>query len=124
MDEADKIERIRIIQDRIRCPELFRRIMSAEAAAGLIRDSALRTIKAVIVEAIGIDSDGSIIPAAGSGGAAALVADADQVVVELNVVKSGDWSGMPHILCGPEKIAAVVITDKRDKAKKMKNGCN
>lgn len=114
MDAAQKIERIRVIQERIRCLLLFERIISAEAAAELVKDGALHDVKIIMVEAIGIDSEGNIIPASDIKNIPASIADADKVIVELNVVKAGDRGGTQHIRCGPEKIAAVVISNQED----------
>jgi acyl-CoA hydrolase len=124
MDEAHKIERIRIIQDRIRCPELFSRIISAEAAAELIRDGARQDLNVAVIEAVGIDRDGNLLLDPGAKNSAKLVEGADKVIAELNVVRIADDVGTFAVLCGPGKIAAVVITDRQKTAVKTKKCCN
>lgn len=86
------------------------------------------------------------VPAASGGSADAAVRNADKVIVEVNetlpegligmhdifeiglpphariipVTKPDDRVGTPYIPCPPDKIAAIVFTDRRDEPQKFK----
>ncbi len=105
-----------------------------------LESGALPKVDIAVVEAIAITGAGDIIPTTGIGNAPGLIANADKVIVELNLAKSmkllgmadiytpGAWPdrqpipitsaedriGTTYIPCGIEKIAAVVISDSAD----------
>lgn len=105
-----------------------------------IKNGYFGKIDIAIIEAIGIDDEGNIIPSTSIGYSNLLVEYAEKVIVEVNtsqpvalegmhdvysprrvpeteaipIVRANNRVGMPYIRCKPEKIAAVVITDIRD----------
>lgn len=105
----------------------------------------LPKIDIAIVEALAINDDGSIIPTTSVGNTPAYIAQADQVIVELNVLQPLSLEGMhdivmiknpPHrepikltnpadrigstsIPCGFDKIKAIVITDIQDRLRPL-----
>lgn len=105
-----------------------------------IKNGYFGKIDVAIVEAIGIDEEGNIIPTTSVGCANTLVEYADKVIVEINaaqpvklegmhdiysprrmketesipIVRPNNRIGMPYIRCRPDKIAAVVLTDMPD----------
>lgn len=98
-------------------------------------------IDIAIVEAVSITENGHLIPSTALGCTQTYVNLADQVIVELNLTQPaalegfhdvyfmqdppnrcpiplsgvGDRIGVPHIACPQEKIAAIVISDIREK---------
>lgn len=98
-----------------------------------------------IIEACAITEDGHIVPTTSLGNSPTFVQDADIVIVEVNtsqpkelegmhdvyvpldppnreaipIIKPGDIIGTPYIPCGPEKIAAIVVTDITDKVRPL-----
>ena len=105
-----------------------------------IKNGYFGKIDIAVIEAIGIDEQGNIIPSTSVGCANTLVEYADKVIVEVNtwqptklegihdvystgriknteaipLVLPNNRVGMPYIRCSPEKIAAVVITEIPD----------
>jgi succinyl-CoA:acetate CoA-transferase len=105
-----------------------------------IKNGYFGKIDVAVIEAIGIDEQGNIIPSTSIGCSNTLVEYAEKVIVEVNmwqpvklegihdvyspgrikqtemipVVLPNNRVGMPYIRCTPEKIAAVVITEIPD----------
>lgn len=105
-----------------------------------IKNGYFGKIDIAIIEAIGIDDEGNIIPTTSVGSSNVLVEYAEKVIVEINtaqpvklegmhdiysprrvpdsepipIVRPNNRVGMPYIRCNPSKIAAVVITDIPD----------
>ena len=97
-------------------------------------------VDVAIIEACAITEEGHIVPTTSLGNSASFVQSADIVIVEVNVsqplalegmhdvyvpldppnrlpvpiVKVDDRVGTPYIVCGPEKIAAIVPCDIHD----------
>lgn len=111
-----------------------------------IKNGYFGKIDVAIIEAIGIDEEGNIIPSTSVGCSNVLVRYADKVIVEVNtaqpvklegmhdiytprpmrekteaisIVRANNRVGMPFIRCTPEKIAAVVITDIPDSTRHL-----
>ena len=111
-----------------------------------IRNGYFGKIDVAIIEAIGIDEEGNIIPSTSVGCSNVLVRCAEKVIVEVNtaqpvklegmhdiytprpiwektepicIVRANNRVGMPYIRCTPEKIAAVVITDIPDSTRHL-----
>ncbi len=106
----------------------------------LLRTRQLAPINIAIIEAIAITETGAIIPTTSVGNSASFAILADQVIVEINLSQSADLEGLhdifipshrPHrtpiplvnprdrigthaIEIPPEKIVAIVITEKND----------
>ncbi len=98
-----------------------------------------------IIEAVAITENGGIVPSTSVGNSAAFVEYADKVIVEINlsqplalegihdiyntqnppdrqvipILNCSDRIGRAYIPCTPEKIAAIVLTDIRDKTNKI-----
>ena len=111
----------------------------------LINEHAAPKIDVAVIECSAITADG-IVPTLSAGCTDAIVRAADKVIVEvnttlpkelygmhdifdigvppeakvINILKPSDRIGTPFIPCLPEKIAAVVITDKEDQPAKFK----
>ena len=105
-----------------------------------IKNGYFGKIDVAVIEAVGIDEEGNIIPSTSIGCSNTLVEYAEKVIVEINtwqptklegmhdvysprrmketeaipVVRANNRVGMPYIRCRPDKIAAVVITDIPD----------
>lgn len=110
-----------------------------------IKNGTFGKIDVAIVEAIGIDDEGNIIPSTSVGCANTLVEYAERVIVEVNtaqpvklegmhdiysprriketepipIVRANNRVGMPYIRCRPDKIAAVVVTDIPDATRRV-----
>lgn len=106
----------------------------------MLRSNQLGPIDYAIVEAIAITEDGGIVPTTSVGNSATFAILAKQVIVEINVnqtlelegvhdiyiptrrphrepipvMKPDDRHGTPYIPIPPEKIAAIVMTGKKD----------
>lgn len=106
----------------------------------LLRTRQIAPIDVAIVEAVAITEDGAIIPTTSVGNSASFAILADKVIVEINLgqplaleglhdifipkrrpsrepmplVNARDRIGSTAIAIPPEKIAAIVITEKRD----------
>lgn len=106
----------------------------------LVRYGYLGKIDVALVEAVAITEAGHIVPSTSLGATPAYIEQADKVIVEINtsqpsalegmhdiyrpdapprrqpipLTAPGDRIGTPYIPCGPEKIAAIVITDIAD----------
>ncbi|PWR19656.1 acetyl-CoA hydrolase/transferase family protein [Zavarzinia compransoris] len=106
----------------------------------MLRSNQLGPIDYAIVEAIAITEDGGIVPTTSVGNSATFAILAKQVIVEINVnqtlalegvhdvyiptrrphrepipvLKPDDRHGTPYIPIPPEKIAAIVLTGKKD----------
>ena len=106
----------------------------------MLRSNQLGPIDYAIVEAIAITADGGIVPTTSVGNSATFAILAKQVIVEINinqtlelegvhdvyiptrrphrepipVMKPDDRHGTPYIPIPPEKIAAIVMTGKKD----------
>ncbi|MBS7527235.1 acetyl-CoA hydrolase/transferase family protein [Fusibacter paucivorans] len=102
-------------------------------------------IDVAIIEAIAITEEGHIIPSTSVGVSPQAVANAEKVIVEINtsqslalegvhdiymtkkppfrepipIVHSGDRIGTPYIVCGSDKIVAIVETDITDKVRPL-----
>ena len=102
-------------------------------------------INVAIVEVCAITEEGHLIPTTSVGNTPTFVQEADMVIVEVNtvqptklegmhdiyipldppnrqpipIVKTDDRIGTPYIVCGPEKIAAVVMSDVTDKVRPL-----
>lgn len=102
-------------------------------------------INIALVEAVAITEDGGIIPSTSVGNSDVFVKQADKVIVEINtsqpldliglhdiytpenpphrkpipIVNATDKVGTPYIPCDPEKIAAIVVTDIKDKTRSV-----
>lgn len=105
----------------------------------------LNKIDIAIVEGLAVTEEGHIIPTTAVGNAPAFIQNADKVIVEINLLKPmslegmsdivtldnppnrkpvgicspSDRIGMPHMECGFDKIAAIVITDMQDKTRPL-----
>lgn len=105
----------------------------------------LPKVDIAIVEALAVTEEGNLIPTSGIGNTPAFVKNADQVIVEINLLKPmemegmadiymtenppsrkpipvetpGDRIGTPYITCGWDKIAAIVITQMQDKTRPL-----
>ena len=105
----------------------------------------LGNIDLAIVEACAITEEGHIVPTTSVGSAPTFVKCADKVIVEINtsqpealegmhdiyvpldppyrkeipIYATGDRVGTTYIECGPEKIAAIVVTDITDKVRPL-----
>ncbi len=110
-----------------------------------IKNGYFGKIDVAVVEAIGIDEEGNIVPSTSIGCANTLVEYAEKVIVEINmsqsvklegmhdvyaprrmketeaipIVHANNRIGLPYIACRPEKIAAVVITDIPDSTRPL-----
>lgn len=110
-----------------------------------IKNGYFGRIDIAIIEAIGIDEEGNIIPSTSVGCSNVLVEYAEKVIVEINtsqpvklegmhdiysprklketeaipIVRANNRVGMPYIRCRPDKIAAVVITDIPDSTRSI-----
>ena len=106
----------------------------------MLRTRQIAAIDVAIIEAIAITESGAIIPTSSIGNSASFAILADKVIVEINMTQSLELEGLhdifipkhrPHrepvplmypsdrigttaIEIPPEKIVAIVITDKRD----------
>ena len=106
----------------------------------LVRSGGMGKIDVAIVEAVAITEDGGIVPSTSLGNSGTFAILADKVIIELNIaqpieleglhdvyiptrrpyrepvplLKPSDRIGMNYIPIDPSKIAAIVITDKRD----------
>ncbi|WFD10114.1 acetyl-CoA hydrolase/transferase family protein [Tepidibacter hydrothermalis] len=102
-------------------------------------------IDIALVEAVAITEDGNIIPSTSIGNANVFVETADKVIVEINtsqpldlegvhdvystknppnreaipILNATDRIGTPYIPCKPDKIAAIVFTDIKDKTREV-----
>lgn len=102
-------------------------------------------LNVAIIEACAITEEGHIIPTTSLGNSPTFVQEADFVIVELNtsqpkelegmhdiyipqdppnrepipILKAGDRIGNPYILCGPDKIKAIVVTDIPDNVRPL-----
>ncbi|TCO71348.1 acetyl-CoA hydrolase/transferase family protein [Marinisporobacter balticus] len=102
-------------------------------------------IDVAIIEALAITEDGGIIPTTSVGISPQAVKNADKVIIEINtsqpmalegvhdiymtekpphrkpipIENSGDRIGTTYIPCDPEKIVAIVVTDKPDKVRPL-----
>lgn len=98
-----------------------------------------------IIEACAITEEGHIVPTTSLGNSPTFVQEADFVIVEINtsqpldlegmhdiyipldppnrepipIMKSDDKIGTPYIVCGPEKIKAIVVTDIPDNVRPL-----
>ncbi|MCY6484319.1 acetyl-CoA hydrolase/transferase family protein [Clostridium aestuarii] len=105
----------------------------------------LPKVDVAIIEALAITEDGHIIPTTAIGNAPAFIKNADKVIVEVNTAKPMELEGMAdiyihenppcrkpipltevgqrigttYIECGLDKIAAIVETDMKDKARSL-----
>ena len=105
----------------------------------------LGNIDLAIVEACAITEEGHIVPTTSVGSAPTFVKMANKVIVEINtsqpealegmhdiyvpldppyrkeipIYATGDRIGTPYIECGPDKIAAIVVTDITDKVRPL-----
>ena len=110
-----------------------------------IKNGYFGKIDVAVVEAVGIDEEGNIIPSTSIGCTNTLVEYAEKVIVEVNtaqptklegmhdiysprrmteteaipIVRANNRVGMPYIRCRPDKIAAVVITDIPDSTRPL-----
>lgn len=106
----------------------------------MIRDGHLGNLDVAIIEAIAITEEGGIIPSTSVGNSATFALMADKVIIELNMKQSpllegmhdiflpgprphrnpipllnvSDRIGTPYIPVDPNKIAAIVITERVD----------
>jgi succinyl-CoA:acetate CoA-transferase len=102
-------------------------------------------VDVAIIEALAITEDGNIVPTTAIGNTPAFVRQADKVIVEINLLSRPELEGMadiyttknpplrepipimhpadrigkPYIECGPRKIAAIVLTEKRDSTRPL-----
>ncbi len=107
---------------------------------GWVRNGYLNHIDVALIEAAAITEEGNIIPTTSVGASDTYVACADKIIVEINtqvpasmegihdiytpelppdtkpiqIVKPGDRIGTTYIPCDPEKIVAIVESDKLD----------
>lgn len=105
----------------------------------------LNKIDVAIVEALAITEEGGIVPTTAVGNAPTFIKNADKVIVELNtriplamegmadvilmenppnrkpipICQVEDRIGNPWMDCPPEKIAAIVLTDDKDKTRPL-----
>ncbi|MGO2769038.1 acetyl-CoA hydrolase/transferase family protein [Pseudomonas taetrolens] len=105
-----------------------------------LRSGSLPKVNVAIIEACAITESGGIVPTTSTGNSASFVAQADIVIVELNLAHSAALEGMhdiylpakrpnrepilmtngqdrigtSYIPCDPSRIAAIVITDQED----------
>lgn len=105
----------------------------------------LGNIDVAIVEACAITEEGHIVPTTSVGSAPTFVQCADKVIVEINtsqpealegmhdiyipenpparreipIYSTGDRVGTPYIVCGADKIDAIVVTDIGDKVRPL-----
>ncbi len=133
------------IRDCINKGEIDYLDMHLSHSAQYVKYGFLPKIDIAIVEALAITEDGHLIPTSGVGNAPAFIENADQVIVEINLLKpmamegmadiymtekpprrkpipieaSGDRIGTPYMPCGWDKIAAVVITEMQDKTRPL-----
>lgn len=110
-----------------------------------IRNNYFGRIDLAVIEAAAVDESGNIIPTMSVGCSDALVKYADKVIVEINttipagveglhdiytrekapytkpipLVAPGDRIGTSYIPCTPDKIAAVIFSDRRDANKEL-----
>ncbi|EFB91899.1 succinate CoA transferase [Pyramidobacter piscolens W5455] len=110
-----------------------------------IKNGYFGKIDIAIIEAIGIDDEGNIIPSTSVGCSNVLAEYAEKVIVEVNtaqpvklegmhdvysprrmketepipIVRPNNRVGMPYIRCRPDKIAAVVVTDIPDSTRHL-----
>ena len=110
-----------------------------------VRYGFLGKIDIAIIEAAAITEEGDIIPTTSVGCSPAFVGSAEKVIVEINTSQPAELEGMadiftpqcppnqspimlskvnqrigtPHIPCGSDKIAAIVITDIPDDVKDL-----
>jgi succinyl-CoA:acetate CoA-transferase len=110
-----------------------------------VRYGYLGKIDIAIVEAVAITEEGHIVPSTSVGNSPVFVEMAEKVIVEVNtsqplelegihdiylpknppnrepipITKPDDRIGTPYIPCGPEKIAAIVITDIKDNVRPL-----
>lgn len=110
-----------------------------------VRYGFLGKVDFAIVEAVAITEDGHIVPSTSVGNSSVFVEMAGRVIVEINtsqpldlegihdiytpknppdrrpipINRPDDRIGTPYIPCGPEKIAAIVITDIRDNVRPL-----
>ena len=108
----------------------------------LLRGRQIAPIDIAIIEAVAITADGAIVPTTSVGNSASFAILADRVIVEINLAHPlaleglhdifipghrprrepipltsvSDRIGTPAIMIAPEKIAAIVITEKSDSA--------
>lgn len=106
---------------------------------------ALGKIDVAIVEGLAITQEGHIIPTTGVGNAPTFLKNAEKVIVEINLKKPVNLEGMadialldnpphrkpiaictpadrigtPHMVCGFDKIAGIVITNVQDKTRPL-----
>lgn len=109
----------------------------------MINYGVMKKVDVAIVEAAAVTENGDLIPTTSVGCTPSFVKSADKVIVELNLGKPlslegmadvyipenppfrkpinicsvGDRIGAPHIPCGFDKIAAIVVTDIPDQSR-------
>ena len=128
------------LRNRINAGEIKYVDLHLSQVALWIRQGILGKIDLAVVEASSIDEAGNIIPTASVGVADAVVACADKVVVEISsaipkeieglhdvyssepapntkpipITSPGDRIGTTYIPCDPDKIAAIIFSDRID----------
>lgn len=121
--------------------------MHLSHTAQMIKTGALPKPDIAILEAAAITEEGYIVPPAAIGNAATFAECAKQIIVEVNVtlpellegmadifvmekpphrkpimiMHPADRIGSPVIKCDPNKISAIVISDKRDSTRALKD---
>lgn len=106
----------------------------------MLRTRQLKPIDVAIVEAVAINEDGGIIPTTSVGNSASFAILAEKIIIEINITQTPDLVGMhdiyiptrrpfrepipvthcssraglPYIPIDPSKIAAIVISEKKD----------
>ncbi|ADL08567.1 succinate CoA transferase [Thermosediminibacter oceani DSM 16646] len=111
----------------------------------MIRYGFLGKLDVAIVEAVAIREDGGIVPATSVGNTPVFIEMAEKVIVELNesqplelegmhdiytpenpphrkpipITKTADRIGTTYIPCNPEKIAAIVLTSRKDSVRPL-----
>lgn len=120
----------------VRQPSVAYTDLHLSQVASRARRGFMGELDVCIVEACAIREDGGLIPTTGVGNAPCFVEQAKQVIVELNMAQPAELEGMHDIFCAdgalipiestsdrigteyipcpPEKIAAIVITEKPD----------
>lgn len=131
------------IRDKINKGELEYIDMHLSHSTQYVNYGALPKVDIAIVEALAITEEGNIITTSAVGNAPSFIKNADKVIVEINLRKpmamegmadiymtenppnrkpipicnAADRIGTPYVLCGFDKIAAIVITDMQDKTR-------
>lgn len=111
----------------------------------LMRSQQMQTPDVALIEAVAITENGGIVPTSSVGNSANFVAQAKQIIVELNLTMSPDFEGLhdiyipgprpnripiplktpsdriglPYIPADPDKIVAIVLSEERDSPAKL-----